>query len=710
MNENNATQHVPRPSRPPHAAARSGFRPDLQGLRALAVLLVMSYHIWFSKVSGGVDIFLMLSAFFLTGSMARQFSSGRWPNPLRYWLKTFSRLIALAAVVIAAVVAASWMFLSGTRWQQIMDEAIVSLGYRQNWQLAANDVDYYAFNTSVVSPLQHFWSLSVQGQIFILWPLLLLACALLWRLALRRLRFSTVALGAFTAVFALSLGYSIRLTASDQQLAYFHTGARLWEFALGSMLALALPRLQLLNERARRLGGWVGLAVIVGCGAVLDVQAQFPGWLALVPTLGAALVIISPGVPAKRNVAWLLGRRPLTRLGDISYGMYLWHWPILVFYLHFSHRTEVDLLTGAILIAVSIAVAWLSTRWIERPLRTWTPRLPGLPTAIPAPLAVPATQALVLALGLAAVWAPVNLWHSSVEHKRVLAAAQDREQNPGAMAGSDWDPQRTSLTLPLSTELAEEWQNPGDACSGDYAPDDERIYFCEQGGQPDRKPDLVLLGDSHVQHWSQAVEAMMEQTGGSWMMLHEPGCRLGGVGQHDAQRCADFQEAAVKFVADLAPQMVLTVASQTGQYEDDFGRTAAEQESMVAGYAEAIEPLLRSGSRVIAMRDTPRYPFNVPECVDRYPNRLQRCASPVTERMAPVNPVEVFLRQHNYGTRVVSLDMTELLCPDGLCQPVIGNVVTYLDDSHLSKTFVDSAGDIFADRFAQATGWRGPAG
>ena len=457
---------------------------DLQGLRALAVLLVMCYHFWFDKVSGGVDIFLMLSAFFMTASMARQIESGRWPNPVRYWLKTFSRLVGLAAVVIAVVVVGAWAFMPGTRWQQIMDEATASLLYRQNWQLAEANVDYYAFNTSAASPLQHFWSLSVQGQIFIIWPLLLLACALIWRRFFCRHRFSTVALGMFGIVFALSLGYSVHLTQVNQPLAYFHTGTRMWEFALGSMVALALPRLQRLAKPVRRVGGWVGLAVIISCGAVLEVQAQFPGWLALIPTLGAALLLMAPGEPEYRNAAWLLSRRPLVQLGDVSYGMYLWHWPILVFYLHFSHRTEVDLLTGAILIAVSIAVAWLSTRWIERPLRTWTPRLPGLSITVPAPLAVPATQALVLVLGLAAVWAPVNVWHSSVEHKRVLAAAQDREQNPGAMAGSDWDPQRTGLTLPLSTELAEEWQNPGDACSGDYAPDDERIYFCEQGGQP----------------------------------------------------------------------------------------------------------------------------------------------------------------------------------------------------------------------------------
>lgn len=678
---------------------------DLQGLRALAVLLVMCYHFWFDKVSGGVDIFLMLSAFFMTASMARQIESGRWPNPVRYWLKTFSRLVGLAAVVIAVVVVAAWAFMPGTRWQQIMDEATASLLYRQNWQLAEANVDYYAFNTSAASPLQHFWSLSVQGQIFIIWPLLLLACALIWRRFFCRHRFSTVALGMFGIVFALSLGYSVHLTQVNQPLAYFHTGTRMWEFALGSMVALALPRLQRLAKPVRRVGGWVGLAVIISCGAVLEVQAQFPGWLALIPTLGAALLLMAPGEPEHRNAAWLLSRRPLVQLGDVSYGMYLWHWPILVFYLHFTQQSSVGLLTGTLLILGSIALAMATTRWIEKPLRNWSPALPGLQRR---QLGVPLAQAVVLGMGLVLVCAPVAVWQSSVEHTRVLAAAQDRQENPGAMASSDWDPQRASIKLPLSTELAEEWQNPGQGCEGDYAPDDEDIYFCQRGGDRQGKPDLVLLGDSHTQHWSQAVDAMMQETGGSWMMLHEPGCRLGDVGQHDAVRCAKFQEAATDFVAELAPQMVLTVASVTGQYEDEFGRSAAEQERMAPAYAEAIAPLLQAGSRVIAMRDTPRFEFNVPECVDRYPNHPERCSAPVTERMAAVNPVDTFLAEHDYGDRVVSLDMTRLICPDGLCQPVIGNVVTYLDDSHLSKTFVQSADEIFARRFIKATGWEGP--
>ncbi|MGO3343606.1 MAG: acyltransferase family protein, partial [Glutamicibacter arilaitensis] len=209
---------------PRNSTERAGFRVDLQGLRALAVLLVMCYHIWFSKVSGGVDIFLMLSAFFLTSSTARRIARGQRPPLVDGWLHRFSRLIPQAAVVIIGVVIAAWIILPSTRWLELIDQSSASLFYWQNWYLSDHQVDYYAFNTASASPLQHFWSLSVQGQIFILWPLVLAGSALIWKKFFSRHNFAWVAGSAFGAIFIGSLAFSIYITATNQQVAYFHTG------------------------------------------------------------------------------------------------------------------------------------------------------------------------------------------------------------------------------------------------------------------------------------------------------------------------------------------------------------------------------------------------------------------------------------------------------------------------------------------------------
>ena len=281
----------------PSAAPRSGaggsdrgFRPEVQGLRALAVLMVVSYHIWFGRVSGGVDIFLLISAFLLSLSFLRKVESGKPLDLARHWLHQFKRLLPAVVVVIIGVLGASYVLVPQSRWPDIIDQSWASLFYVQNWVLASNAVDYYADDHSLASPLQHFWSLSVQGQVFILWPLLFLASALLARRF--RLKVRGVVLLVFGVVFVASLGFSIWETYTNQAYAYFDTRARLWEFALGTLLALALPFIRL-PRFVRVVVGWVGVAAMLSAGFLLDVQGQFPGYVALWPLVAAALVIVA---------------------------------------------------------------------------------------------------------------------------------------------------------------------------------------------------------------------------------------------------------------------------------------------------------------------------------------------------------------------------------------------------------------------------------
>ncbi len=683
----------------------ANFRVDLQGLRALAVLLVMSYHIWFSKVSGGVDIFLMLSAFFLTSSTARRISRGERTPLITGWLHRFSRLIPQAATVIISVIVAAWIILPSSRWVELIDQSRASMLYKQNWYLANHQVDYYAFNTDSASPLQHFWSLSVQGQIFILWPIVLAFSALIWKLFSKRFNFAWVAGTLFGLIFIGSLAFSINITATNQQVAYFHTGARLWEFALGSLFALTLPWLNTLPEKIRRVAGWVGMLTIIGSGAVLDVQGQFPGFMALVPTLGAAMIIAAPAPRNWANPSGFLSMKPLVKLGDLSYGMYLWHWPMLVFYLEASGKEHASFLDGTVLIISAIAASWVTTNFVEKPAVNWQNNF-SFPHWVPQTGIKVLGQVAVVAIGLGIVNLSVTAWTNNVAHRSAVAATQSVADNPGATATEDWDPSPAALTLPLATELEDEWQSPGSSCAGSNSPNDERIMFCEQGGNFDGSPDVVLLGDSHMQHWSEAAASAIEESGGSWVLVFHPGCRYGSDADRSEPECADFQDAAKKYVADLKPKMVMTTATKTVADTADDGRTPGQQETMVDHYAEAIQPFLNVGSKVIAMRDTPRYTYSIAECVDNHAKHPEACDGSAAETLAQDNPVQDFLAKHDYGEQVVSLDMTGLLCPDGVCKAVIGNVSTYLDDSHLSKTFVVSAKRQFADAFTKATGWQ----
>ncbi|WP_257879691.1 acyltransferase family protein [Kocuria flava] len=302
----------------------------MQGLRFVAVLLVVVYHVFLDRVSGGVDIFLLISAFFLTLSFVRKLEAGRPLALGRYWLHVFKRLLPLAVLTILVTLVLVALFypeFDVARWRS---QALASVFYVENWALAVAQVDYYAVDDSGSSPFQHFWSLSVQGQVFLLWPVIFAAAAVVCR----RFRWRPVPVlaVAFGAVFVGSLVFSVVRTAGDQAFTYFDTRARLWEFALGSLLALAVPYLNP-AKGLRVVLGWAGLVSMVLVGVLVDVQGAFPGWIALWPLLSAAAVIVAGSSGSRWGVDRVLASGPLVRLGDAAYALYLVHWPLLITYL-----------------------------------------------------------------------------------------------------------------------------------------------------------------------------------------------------------------------------------------------------------------------------------------------------------------------------------------------------------------------------------------
>ncbi|MGL3805110.1 acyltransferase family protein [Paeniglutamicibacter sp. R2-26] len=673
----------------------AAFRPELQGLRALAVVLVMAYHVWFGRVSGGVDVFLMLSAFFLTGSFTRRIEAGRPLALASYWLNVFRRLLPAAVLVLLAVIAASMALLPKARWSSIMQQTTASLFYQQNWQLARDSVDYYAADHATASPLQHFWSLSIQGQVFILWPLLLAGGALLWHGLRQRfpaLGFRPLMAGLFGAVFAASLAYSIATTASRQEWAYFDTAARLWEFALGSLLALGLPQLARMPRRVGVPLGWAGLAGILSCGMLLQVDRQFPGYLALWPTLAAAAVIAAPA--STWGVGRLLSLPALGWLGNISYALYLWHWPVLVFFLVESGKREVSLGEGLGLMLLAGLLAWATTRLVESPLRSWSwlsakRRRAGLGIA--------ALVALVLV--------PLNGWEHRVSAEESRAAAQVPYDNPGAAAlrpGDVPDPDPQAVMIPVTTTLDEQWSNYGEDCSGPWAPESAAIEYCQQGGDSDATKTIMLVGDSHAQHWSGAVDVMAQHRGWRWILLTKPSCRFGGPSETRGEECGAFNEAAADYVLGHKPDAVITVASFTALGPDEESRTPGEQERVVPDYEAGIRPFLEAGIPVVGMRDTPRFELSPPECVDRFGADSEKCAAPESELLAADSPLEELAAGGTLGENFSTMDLTDLLCPGGTCRPVIGNVLVYLDQSHLTGVYARSAGAEFERRFLAA--------
>ncbi|MCC3294818.1 acyltransferase [Arthrobacter sp. zg-Y411] len=657
----------------------------MQGLRALAVLMVASYHIWFNRVSGGVDVFLLISAFLLSLSFIRKVEAGRGLDLLRYWVHVFKRLLPAVAVVIVGTLVASAVFVPRSRWSEILSQAWSSLLYFQNWVLAANSVDYYAADHSVASPFQHFWSLSVQGQVFILWPLLFALAALIARAAKRRFR--AVVLAVFGTVFVVSLAFSVSETYTNQAHAYFDTRTRLWEFAFGTLLALALPYLKL--PRGLRVpAGWVGLAAILSGGFILDVQGQFPGFVALWPLVAAALVILAGQTGSRWGVDRVLSWGPLVRMGDMSYALYLWHWPVLVIYLIWRGRDAVGPVGGAGIILLSLALAWATTRFIEQPLRSlpWAEKNSR-------------NGVIVIAVCVVLAAAPVFGWQYSLKQRAETLAANADVNNPGAAAlipGFSGPADDPDLYLPDVTNLETEAVQPGPACSDENRPASDLLASgCGEfraAGEPDKR--IIIVGDSHSLQWFAPMQDMAQKYNWQVITLFKGACNFGLPGEGRWPECDEWNLLAHDFILEQQPDAVLTVgtAATPGNGE----------ETAVPGLGEAAEQIMANGTQVVTIRDNPRFSESMIECVEENGNQAPECNQARLDHLNAEAPFEPVL-QSAPGIQV--MDLTDYICGAETCPAVVGNVYVYLDSNHLSKSYLQTLGFEFERQWFEATGW-----
>ncbi|MEB2529093.1 acyltransferase family protein [Kocuria rosea] len=662
-------------------ARYSGFRPEVQGLRAVAVLLVVVYHVFLGRVSGGVDVFLLISAFFLTLSFVRKLEAGRPLALGRYWLHVFKRLLPLAVLTILATLVAVELLYPGYdvgRWRA---EALASVFYAENWALALSAVDYYAVDHSTASPFQHFWSLSVQGQVFLLWPLVFGAA---WWLH-RRFGWRPVPVLAvfFAAIFAASLAWSVYSTSVQQEFAYFDTRTRLWESALGSLLALALPYLNP-PRAARVLLGWFGLVSMVSVGVLVDVQGAFPGWIALWPLASAAAIIVAGRTGSPFGLDRILASAPLVRLGDCAYALYLVHWPLLITYLVLRDRPMAGPRSGVVLVVLSVVLAVVITRLVEDRFKAWA-----------WPEQNKRRLALTVAVSLAVVAVPV-LSLQQVQDRRaaeVLAAA-DRN-NPGAAAllpGFQYQGDPEAEAIPVVT--GDYYQKPGlgEPCPAELGIADSYQQWCfDTVPNADPAATLMVIGNSHVHMWIPAIEELAKAKNWRVVTYIRGNCMYSTVEEQvaDHQECARWLEGTDPVIEAVNPELVLVQGTRS---------TDENEEQFTPGMEQRLRSLAERGIQVIGLRDNARFDFVPAQCAVDHGADAPQCAAShvILGPDSPLDPVAGELAQ------VSMVDLGDLICPEGTCVPVIGNVYTYWDNNHLTVEYVRTLAPMFTQRVQEA--------
>jgi peptidoglycan/LPS O-acetylase OafA/YrhL len=657
---------VPAAGRRP--SAPGSVRGDIEGLRAVAVGAVLLFHLgapWISGGFAGVDLFFVISGFLITSLLLREVAGTGTLSITGFYARRARRLLPAATVVLVFSAVAGWALLPASQHAYLaVDVAAASL-YVVNWVLASRSVDYLAEDAGL-SPVQHYWSLSVEEQYYLVWPLLMivgLRTARRWGVDTRRLLVVVV-----LAVAVASFGYSIVHTRQAPAEAYFVSTTRVWELAIGSLLAFAVTRLRLLPRQAAQALALVGIALLAYAVLLLDTHTPWPGWAAAVPTLGTALVIAAGCADRETAVARALAVRPMVWLGGISYALYLWHWPLIV--LAEARWSDLSAPSRCLIGVVSILLAWATKHVIEDPVR-FNRVLVGRPTRSLVAGAVAMCLSLTAA---AAVRSTVPTLDPSADvpgasalvanprstHWRVLAAPDHVYTTSGAVTPAP-------AVAPADAPLTNGCQAP---MGGDRLRTD--CVF----GQRDSATRFALLGDSKMAQWFPAVNRIAHREGWRLEVYLKSACTTSLVGV--TEDCAGYNRKVLDhFEEEGAPDYAL-VSVRGSSYDADTG-----------GLSDELRRLTRLGTHVVLLADnvSPGHQ-SVYDCVEANPGRYDRCSFDRAAGVATSGTVVLAESAAELGLPLI--DLNEWICPSAndRCPAVIAGTLVYRQGSHITATYI----------------------
>ena len=691
------------------SGSASARRADLDGLRGVAIALVAVFHIWFGRVSGGVDVFLVLSGYFFGGMVLRgALTPGASLSPLPHIRRLARRLLPALIVVLGVAALLTVTLQPKTRWETFADQSLASLGYYQNWHLANSAADYLRAGEGV-SPLQHIWSMSVQGQFYIAFLAVITALTYLLRSTLGP-RLKHVIVGILGALTIASFGYAIVAQSENQAAAYYDSFARGWELLAGVLAAMLLSGLRLPGW-LRTVAAAIGIAAILTCGILIDGAQLFPGPWALVP-VGATILVIAAGSGHVGSVPYplrALSARPFIVLGGIAYSLYLWHWPILIFWLVHTGESRVGFAEGLAVLVVSLLLAYATHRFIEEPLRHPRPHSPAPTRAVRVrnwrlqPTFAVRSVVALLAVALMTTsfgWREHVTIQRASGHELLQLPARDY---PGARALVD---QARVPALPMRPSVMEATDDlpatTKDKCISDFL--NPAVINCIYG-DPDAMRTIALAGGSHAEHWITALDLLGARHHFRVVTYLKMGCPLTteqmpmiALSDKGYPQCHHWnQKVMAKLIADR-PDFVFTTTTRPNR--DASGDVAPD------GYLGIWDTLSSNGIPILGVRDTPwlfregrlRDPA---DCLSRGGTSVS-CGVSRSDALSDVNPTLAVAAQY---PMLHPLDLSDAVCDAEVCRVREGNILVYHDSHHLSATYMRTMAEELGRQIGAATHW-----
>ncbi|NPD03415.1 acyltransferase [Nocardioides sp. zg-1308] len=711
-------------------------RPDVQGLRAVAVLLVVADHAGARLLAGGfvgVDVFFVLSGFLITSLLVREVAARDRISITGFYVRRALRILPAATVVLLVVTAWCAVRLAPVQVAEVGEDARWSAFFAANVHLAGAGEDYFD-DDRAVSPFQHFWSLAVEEQFYLVWPLLLGLVVLVDGRLMRHVA------PLLTVACLASLAWWAHLGATDPQQAYFSSAARAWELGLGALLAVLAPALVRLSRPLRTALGAVGLVAVLAAAVSVGTAAA-PGteWRIPLAVAGTAALLAAGTGGSTGATGALLASRPLTWLGDRSYSLYLWHWPVLV--LGAAYVTALEGPTGTlVLLAVAAALTLASYHFVEQPFRRgrlvgrgpralvmWPVALASVLVATTGAVAhADAELADRMGVGsarpapLVAEEAPVAAT-SRPRGRRVPPLPQPRSVDDLVERAVEEARRGDALRFPMSNlpGLAYDSWHLAHPCNSPLAV--ERSRICPVG-DPDGRTTVAVYGDSRAGQWLPAIDRL-GRTEGLRVVPHvKYGCppypiRTLDGGGAEFHTCHAWRDWSRQRIRDLDPDVVL-LSSDVMSWRMQAAPGLSHAQTWARGVGDLVDSLRRDGALVVVLGDIPVHEVDPESCLTTPGSVAGSCDLSATGWPAEPN---AFTAATATAHGAAYVDVNRLSCADGRCPLVVSGTVTYSDESHLSVSWTrtlagplgaalrDAVGSLRpADR--RRTGDRAPAG
>lgn len=679
------------------------FRPDVEGLRAVAVSLVVLCHAgvpWFAGGYVGVDVFFVLSGFLITGVLIRERESAGSTAIAGFYARRARRILPAATLVLIVTVFASFEWLGFLRGNEIATDGKWASLFAMNFHLAREGTQYLNV-AAPPSPLQHYWSLAVEEQFYLVWPILFAAVCRIGTRNGTRARLATV----LVAVVVGSFAWSVVQTDANPIWAFFSPLTRAWELAAGGLLAVAAERVRRLPGRVAPWMSWAGIAGIAMAGLTFSGNTPFPGSAAALPVLATGLVLVAGGISPGSGAERLLRLPPFQFLGRLSFSLYLWHWPILII-AEQRAGVPLSLYENFGLVVLALALSLMTHYLFENPVR------------YARPLARHRFASLAFGASLASGAFFVSSWQMTANglsqahaapaiapDKTIVAEEPRIDPFEEVLARVAAASSITSLpdNLQPGIERARSdfaWTAPGAAgCLID--PDEVESPPCIFG-DPAGLDTIVLFGNSHAAQWLAVFDQIGQRRHWKVVLVAKTQCPVAsltfkiayGTGQNrffgKEPDCLEWLDHAIARIDEIQPDLVVVANCSGCEYMVDPSGDIISKEVWATAVRDTLGRVASVTTRTVILGDIPRW-YGPLDCLALHPDAVQSCSKEAESLAAATyNDVD---RAVAAEAGVPFIDVTPWFCDD-VCSPIIGNLVVYANDSHVTSTFAGTLSQV----------------